>query len=160
MAINKVIYDGDTLIDLTGDTVTEATLVKGTTAHNASGVRITGTADYAAANHTHSVASTSANGFMSSTDKAKLDGIASGANKTTVDSALSSSSTNPVQNKVINSALAGKLSTGGGTLTGTLTAYGGAYGTAQVRNVFFGTSKQTAGAASSYSEGTMYFSIE
>lgn len=33
------------------------------------------------------------------------------ANKTTVDSSLSSTSTNPVQNKVINSALAGKLST-------------------------------------------------
>ena len=45
---------------------------------------------------------------MSSSDKSKLDGIASGANKTTVDSTLSSSSTNPVQNKVINSALAGK----------------------------------------------------
>ncbi len=53
-------------------------------------------------------ASTSAAGLMSATDKSKLDGIASGANKTTVDSALSSTSTNPVQNKVINSALAGK----------------------------------------------------
>ena len=47
-------------------------------------------------------------GAMSASDKSKLDGIASGANKTTVDSALSSTSTNPVQNKVINSALAGK----------------------------------------------------
>ena len=62
----------------------------------------------AASSHSHGAATTSANGFMSSTDKAKLDGIASGANKTTVDSALSSTSTNPVQNKVINSALAGK----------------------------------------------------
>lgn len=41
-------------------------------------------------------------------EKTKLAGIATGANKTVVDSALSSSSTNPVQNKVINSALAGK----------------------------------------------------
>lgn len=314
MAINKVVYDGETLIDLTGDTVTEGTLVKGATAHNAAGVRITGTAEYAAVNHTHDAASTSVNGFMSSTDKAKLDGIASGANnyshpgytakssgfykvavdstghvsgtaavaksditglgipaqdttysaattsaaglmsasdkskldgiatgatKVTVDSALSSSSTNPVQNKVVNSALAGKADTSaiptktsqltndsgfkttdtnttytfatgdsngqikvtpsggsaqnvsvkglgtaaytastayataaqgtlasnalpkaGGTLTGALTAYGGSYGTAQVRNVFFGTSDQTAGASSSYPEGTMYFSIE
>ena len=47
-------------------------------------------------------------GAMSASDKSKLDGIASGANKTTVDSALSSTSTNPVQNKVINSAFAGK----------------------------------------------------
>ena len=36
----------------------------------------------------------------------------------TVDSALSSTSENPVQNKVINSALDGKLSTSGGTMTG------------------------------------------
>ena len=40
--------------------------------------------------------------------KTKLDGIATGANKITVDSALSSTSTNPVQNKVINTALGGK----------------------------------------------------
>lgn len=69
---------------------------------------------------------------MTSADRTKLNGIASGANKTTVDSSLSSSSTNPVQNKVVNSALAGKsninhthdlstmintLSTGGSTPT-------------------------------------------
>ena len=41
-------------------------------------------------------------------EKMKLAGIATGANKTTVDSALSSSSANPVQNKVVNAALAGK----------------------------------------------------
>ena len=35
-------------------------------------------------------------------EKNKLSGIESGANKTTVDSSLSSTSTNPVQNKVIN----------------------------------------------------------
>lgn len=62
----------------------------------------------AASSHTHSAATTSAAGFMSAADKTKLNGIATGANKTTVDSALSSTSANPVQNKVINSALAGK----------------------------------------------------
>ena len=36
----------------------------------------------------------------------------------TVDSALSSTSENPVQNKVVNSALDGKLNTSGGTMTG------------------------------------------
>lgn len=41
----------------------------------------------------------------------KLDGIEAGANKTTVDSALSSTSINPVQNKAINSALGEKQST-------------------------------------------------
>lgn len=40
--------------------------------------------------------------------KTKLDGIATGATKVTVDSALSSTSTNPVQNKVINTALSNK----------------------------------------------------
>ena len=53
-------------------------------------------------------ATQSAKGLMSAADKKKLDGIADGANKTTVDSALSSSSTNPVQNKAINSALEAK----------------------------------------------------
>lgn len=41
----------------------------------------------------------------------KLNGIADGANKTHVDSTLSSESTNPVQNKVVNNALAGKVPT-------------------------------------------------
>ena len=50
-------------------------------------------------------ASTSANGLMSSTDKDKLNGIAEGANKTMVDDSLSPSSTNPVQNKVINEVI-------------------------------------------------------
>ena len=53
-------------------------------------------------------ATTSANGLMSKEDKSKLDGIATEANKTVVDSSLSSSSTNPVQNKVVNNALNGK----------------------------------------------------
>ena len=43
MAYNKVIYDGSTLIDLTGDTVTADTLKEGVTAHDKSGVVITGT---------------------------------------------------------------------------------------------------------------------
>lgn len=38
-------------------------------------------------------------------ERTKLSGIASGANKTTVDSALSTTSTNPVQNKVIKAAI-------------------------------------------------------
>lgn len=54
------------------------------------------------------VVSTSLNGLMSKDDKIKLDGITEGANKTIVDSSLSSTSTNPVQNKVVNSALNGK----------------------------------------------------
>lgn len=40
---NKVIYDGNTLIDLTADTVTPESLLSGVTAHDASGATITGT---------------------------------------------------------------------------------------------------------------------
>lgn len=46
MAINKVIYGGDVLIDLTGDTVTADKLASGVTAHDASGATITGTNTY------------------------------------------------------------------------------------------------------------------
>lgn len=42
-------------------------------------------------------------------DKEKLAGITEGANKTTVDSALSSTSTNPVQNKAVNAVLSNKV---------------------------------------------------
>lgn len=41
----------------------------------------------------------------------KLNGIATGATRVTVDSSLSSTSTNPVQNRVINSELSGKVPT-------------------------------------------------
>ena len=51
------------------------------------------------------VVNTTTNGLMSVADKKKLDGIATGATKITVDTALSSTSTNPVQNKVVNSAI-------------------------------------------------------
>ena len=43
MSINKVIYDGNTLIDLTEDSVTPETLAKGVTAHDKSGAQIVGT---------------------------------------------------------------------------------------------------------------------
>ena len=46
--VNKVIYDGNTLIDLTDDTVTAATMLTGATAHDASGAQITGTCNYTA----------------------------------------------------------------------------------------------------------------
>lgn len=58
-----------------------------------------------ATGHGHNDATTSAAGFMTAAMVTKLNGIATGANKTTVDSALSSTSTNPVQNKVVNSAI-------------------------------------------------------
>ena len=59
-------------------------------------------------NTTYDIVTSSDDGLMSSEDKNKLDSIANGANKTTVDSLLSSTSVNPVQNKVINEALSSK----------------------------------------------------
>lgn len=44
--VNKVVYDGTTLIDLTADTVTAAYLLKNYTAHDKSGAPITGTCEY------------------------------------------------------------------------------------------------------------------
>ena len=54
---------------------------------------------------TYSLASAYNNGLMSSDQYSKLSGIESGANKTTVDSTLSGTSANPVQNKVLYVAL-------------------------------------------------------
>lgn len=67
MAVNKVIYGGNTLVDLTGDTVTAADLADGVKATGADGNPIVGL-----------------------------------LSKVTIDSQLSATSTNPVQNKVIN----------------------------------------------------------
>lgn len=54
-------------------------------------------------------ATTATAGAMSAADKKKLEGIAEGANKTTVDSVMSDFSTNPVQNKVVNAAIASAI---------------------------------------------------
>lgn len=70
------------------------------------------------------VATQSANGLMSKDDKSKLDGVEAGATKTTVDAALDAASENPVQNKVVKTALDGKLDKTGGTLTGNLNVTG------------------------------------
>ena len=46
MAVSKVVYGGNVLIDLTGDTVEAAKLLKGITAHGANGEKVTGTCDW------------------------------------------------------------------------------------------------------------------
>ena len=51
---------------------------------------------------TYPEATITISGLMSAADKVKLNGIEAEANKTIVDSTLSSTSTNPVQNKAIN----------------------------------------------------------
>lgn len=45
-AINKVIYGGRVLIDLTGDTITADKLLAGYKAHGADGNIVNGTCDY------------------------------------------------------------------------------------------------------------------
>ena len=46
MSINKVVYGGKTLIDLTGDTMTADKLLKGITAHGKDGEAVTGICTY------------------------------------------------------------------------------------------------------------------
>ena len=46
MAKNKIIFGGQTLLDLTGDTVDAASLLRGKTAHDKSGEVITGACDF------------------------------------------------------------------------------------------------------------------
>ena len=70
MAVNKIIYNGETLVDLTSDTVTADDLAAGVTATGADGKPIVGLLP-----------------------------------KVTIDTELSMSSTNPVQNKTITAAL-------------------------------------------------------
>ena len=62
----------------------------------------------ASIDHNHNAATASAAGFMSTEMFVKLRDIQPEANKTIVDSSLNNSSTNPVQNKVINTALNNK----------------------------------------------------
>lgn len=78
-------------------------------------------------------ATASAAGLMSSADKSKLDGIAEGATRITVDREMSASSANPVMNGTITVKLSSKadktdlgykLDKAGGTITGDLTVNG------------------------------------
>ena len=61
---------------------------------------------------TYSDATQSTHGLMTAADKKKLDGIAAGATKVAVDSDLSATSTNPVQNKAVKAALDSKSASG------------------------------------------------
>ena len=63
------------------------------------------------------VATQSANGLMSKADKAKLDGIASGATQVTIDSAMSGSSNNPVANHVVKQYVDDKVAAAGSGIT-------------------------------------------
>ena len=62
-------------------------------------------------------ATTSANGLMSKADKTKLNGIAAGATKITIDSAMSGSSNNPVANHVVKQYVDDKVAAAGSNVT-------------------------------------------
>lgn len=92
-------------------------------------------------NTTYKDATTSAHGLMTATMVTKLNGIAEGANKTTVDSTLDSTSTNPVQNKVIHHALNNKLSTDGTAVKATADASGNTITTSYASTIEINGSK-------------------
>lgn len=60
---------------------------------------------FADINHTHDIATNTKDGLMSLTDKAKLNGISTGATKVIVDSTLNGNSINAIQNRAVNNAL-------------------------------------------------------
>lgn len=66
MGVSKVNFGGDTLIDLTNDSVDAASLLKGTTAHNAAGEQIVGALDVKG---TFYVTLTKGNGNSATADK-------------------------------------------------------------------------------------------
>ena len=122
MGVNKVIYGGNTLVDLTGNTVTAADLADGVKATGADGNPVVGLMQ-----------------------------------KVTIDAELSTTSTNPVQNKVVTEAIAnmggggsGKyLPLTGGTVTGGITATNFQTGTATA-NYFQCRKFRGEGDANSY----------
>ena len=63
------------------------------------------------------VATQSINGLMSKADKTKLDGIAAGATKITIDSTMSGSSNNPVANHVVKQYVDDKVAAAGSNIT-------------------------------------------
>ncbi len=75
-------------------------------------------------------------------EKTKLAGIEAQANKTVVDSSLSSSSENPVQNKVINTALGNKANSADLATVATTGAYSDLSGTPDLTDYVVTVEKQ------------------
>lgn len=98
--------------------------------------------------------------LMSAEDKSKLDNIAPNATAVTVDSTLSSTSTNPVQNKVINTALAGKVgSVATGSANGTISVDGTDVAVKGLGSAAYTNSNAYATAAQGTTAGTALQSL-
>ena len=88
---NQVIVNGETIIDLTADTVTSAKLVEGATAHNRSGASITGTLidtgnyDYVWAKYTYGDVYEETKTRLGSTEPSDARGFHSGTLEITPD---------------------------------------------------------------------------
>lgn len=92
--VNKVVYDGTTLIDLTSDTVAAAYLLKNYTAHDKSGAPITGICEYDSdTTDANASASEILSGKTAYVNKVKLTGSMTnnGSNDVTVSSTSGSS---------------------------------------------------------------------
>ena len=104
-------------------------------------------------------------GLMSAADKVKLDGVEEGATKTLIDIELSSTSTNPVQNKVVTDALNNKadkskysdttinIGRKASTTVGAYSTAEGEYTTASGRDSHAEGLDVTASGVSSHAEG-------
>lgn len=87
--VNKVVYGGETLIDLTSDTVDAAHLLKNYTAHDKSGAPVTGSCEYdAKTTDATAVASEILSGKTAYVNKAQVTGTMAnnGSNNVTVTS--------------------------------------------------------------------------
>ena len=77
MAVNKVDVNGVTVLDLTQDSVTPATLKKGETAHDASGTAIVGEMESSAPSRQSKSVTYTANGTATITPDEGYDGLSS-----------------------------------------------------------------------------------